>query len=119
MLALWCAFVPFRSGGAGLCTVWAGRLGVRVQGVVRVTDRERWAAVVGAVVRVLRRQATVSADDLHAELGTVEFPGDRRIFGAVLKGLATAGRLAPVGYKTSRRAACHGRPILTFREVAR
>ena len=79
--------------------------------------QDRAAIVRCAVARVLRRQATVCADDLHAELSAQEFPWDRRGFGAVLVRLQREGRLQAIGYKPSKRG--HARPIVEFRAVVR
>lgn len=79
--------------------------------------KERKWIVIGAVGRVLTRQKTVCADDLHQELSAGEYPWDRRAFGAVLRGMQERGILEPVRYVKSGRGECHGRPIVLFREV--
>lgn len=84
-----------------------------------VLPQERRWIVVGAVARVMRRQSTITADDLHAELPPHEYPWDRRAFGAVLRGLVARGLLEVVGMHKSDRGVCHARPILVFRERAK
>lgn len=78
---------------------------------------ERRYVIMGAVARVLLKQATVSADDLHGELAPDEYPWDRRAFGAVLRGMVSRGVLEPVSYRASKRRECHGRPIMDFKEA--
>lgn len=83
-----------------------------------VLPQDRRWIVVGAVARVMRRQSTITADDLHAELPHHEYPWDRRAFGAVLRGLVSRGLLEVVGPMNSDRSVCHRRPVLVFRERA-
>jgi len=81
----------------------------------RSQTREEWLIGARAVAKTIARmRGKVSADEIHDAL-PIPKGIDPRIMGSVFSGFKC------VGYRKSRRAECHNRPIGTFvfdKEVA-
>lgn len=78
----------------------------RRPGLVRAVQR--------AAVRLAAGGGEVTADDLRAAVPLP--PGVHpAVFGAAVRGLATAGVLVRVGYRHSKRPESHARPVAVWR----
>lgn len=73
-------------------------------------ERYAWNVVSGL--------STFTADDLHVLEAEIEFHGrDKRVIGAILKSFEAKGLIRKLGYVSSSRRECHGRPVLKWQVV--
>ena len=62
--------------------------------------------------------STFTVDDLHVMEDLIRVHHrDRRVLGAILKSLEARGLIRKIGYESSRRSECHGRPVMRWKVV--
>ena len=73
----------------------------------RILERYAW--------NVISNMSTFTADDLHVLEKEIErCKRDRRVIGAILKRFERLGLIRKLGYVSSKRRECHGRPVLRW-----
>ncbi len=71
-----------------------------------------------AVRAIARNKKRICADDLHTlDFSVNKLGRDLRVYGAILRILEQQGFLKKVGYVSSSRSACHGRPVMLYEHV--